>query len=154
MVRVRDSVSVVYNQFISYVVCTLVIYQHANDLHHLSNKITQIGDCSVGYNQLLVMHRYHFLLTDPIPIYFVLKLADTWPIPILCHRNIIYIEPPIFTAAIGIGCLHYNRYRSDTTKNGRYRSKYLVSVHPYELYPSTLLDITHVLSFALDLGDN
>ena len=47
---------------------------------------------------LLVMHRYHFLLTDPIPIYFVLKLADTWPMPILCHRGIIYIKPPIFTA--------------------------------------------------------
>ena len=27
------------------------------------------------------MHQYHFLLTNPIPIYFPLKLADTWPIP-------------------------------------------------------------------------
>ena len=38
------------------------------------------------------------LLTDLIPIYFAFKLADTWPIPILCHRGIIYIKPPIFTA--------------------------------------------------------
>ena len=38
------------------------------------------------------MHQYHFLLTDPIPIYFALKLAVTWLIPILCHRGIIYIK--------------------------------------------------------------
>ena len=46
----------------------------------------------------LVMHRYHFLLADPIPIYFILKLANTWPIPILCHRGIIYFKQPIFPA--------------------------------------------------------
>ena len=39
-------------------------------------------------------------LADSILIYFVLKLADTWPIPILCNTGIIYIKPPIFTAIL------------------------------------------------------
>ena len=35
----------------------------------------------------IVMHRYHFLLTNPIPIYFVLKLADTDTLP---QRNYLH----------------------------------------------------------------
>ena len=36
----------------------------------------------------LVMHRYHFFTTDPIPIHLRPEMADTDPIPILCPTGI------------------------------------------------------------------
>ena len=47
----------------------------------------------------LVMHQYHFL-PDPIPMYFTLKLVDTWLIPILCHRGIHYIKTIYFPCCL------------------------------------------------------
>ena len=66
-----------------------------------------------------------------------------------------HLEMQLNDIIIVSGCLHYNRYRSDTTKNGQYRSKYLVSVHPYSkmnyysmhtvpvMWPDLLLVLVH-----------
>ena len=64
--------------------------------------------CRAGH--IIVMHQYHFLLADPILIYFILKLIDTWLILILCYRGIIYIKQSIFTA-VSSWPLHYHHLK-------------------------------------------
>ena len=66
-------------------------------------------------------------------LYLSLCLLPPWNAIKWHHNSICY----------GIGCLYYNRYRSDTAKSGRYRYEYLVSVHPYLVFTTYVTQMVH-----------
>ena len=71
-----------------------------------------------------------FILADLMPIYFVVKLANTWLIPILCHRCIVY-TPLIIYFYCCLYALYISSYHTKINHNNHHLKTLLKGSYPF-----------------------
>ena len=93
-----------------------------------------IEETEVTGNQSLVMHRYHYIATDLIPILFRQKMADTSSMPILWDTNIIYKQVDILISKnqllkiLYFVCNHYLHCHDTVINNIKYKHTFNYSI--------------------------